>query len=149
MDEIAKCCAQLSETQMRARGGEHENSVVNLLTHLEGNVRQWIIHGITDVPDVRDRDGEFALDVPVSGAEALAKLRNTVAEARSVVDGVSAERLLETIDPQPTGIARHQKVLEAIFRVASHLDHHTGQIILLTKQMTGRDLDLSIARKRS
>jgi hypothetical protein len=39
-------------------------------------------------------------------------------------------------------------VLEAIYRVVSHLELHAGQIVLLTKQLTRADLDLSIPRKR-
>lgn len=146
--EIEKCVAQLSEEQMQHRGGEHENSVVNLLVHLEGNIRQWVLHGVAEQPDVRRRDEEFALTIAVSGQEALARLAATTAEARAAIEGVSAERLLVVVDPQPNGIVRHATVLEAIAKVFGHLEHHAGQIILLTKQFTRRDLDLSIPRKR-
>ena len=54
--QIQSCIAQLSEEQMWRRGGDHENSVANLLLHLEGNLRQWILHGIAGQPDVRERD---------------------------------------------------------------------------------------------
>jgi uncharacterized damage-inducible protein DinB len=148
LGEIERCIAQLSEEQMKARGGDHENSVVNLLLHLEGNIRQWILHGVGEQPDVRTRDAEFALDVQTTGANALAKLRAAIAEARMVIEAVTPERLLETIDPQPTSMHRHVAVLDAIARAFGHLEHHTGQIILLTKQMVGRDLDLSLPRKR-
>jgi hypothetical protein len=39
-------------------------------------------------------------------------------------------------------------VLEAIYRVVSHLELHAGQVVLLTKQLLHTDLDLSIPRKR-
>ena len=42
--QIQSCIAQLSEEQMWRRGGDYENSVANLLLHLEGNLRQWILH---------------------------------------------------------------------------------------------------------
>ena len=48
----------------------------------------------------------------------------------------------------PASDWRHTPILVAIYKVVSHLDHHTGQIVLLTKQMAGTDLDLSIPRKR-
>jgi uncharacterized damage-inducible protein DinB len=145
---IEACVARLSEEQMHARGAEHENSVVNLLVHLEGNMRQWILHGVAEQPDVRVRDAEFATDIDVSGPDALAKLAGTVAESQAAILAVTPERLLVVIDPQPTGTWRNATVLEAIAKVFSHLDHHTGQIILLTKQMVGTDLDLSMPRKR-
>jgi len=148
VETIRTCVARLSEQQLHHRGGEHENSVVNLLLHLEGNIRQWVHHGIGGHPDVRTRDAEFALNAAATGAEALERLQTTVAEAQAIVIAVPATRLLEIIDPQPTGTWRHTTVLEAIYKVVSHLDHHTGQIILLTKQLAGADLDLSMPRKR-
>ena len=39
-------------------------------------------------------------------------------------------------------------IIEAIYRIVGHLQLHQGQIVLLTKQLTKSDLDLSIPRKR-
>ena len=44
-DEINRCLAKLSDEQMWHRGADHENSIGNLLLHLEGNLRQWFLHG--------------------------------------------------------------------------------------------------------
>jgi len=146
--DIRRCCDQLTEEQMWRRGGEHENAVGNLLLHLEGNIRQWILHGVDGQADVRQRDDEFSLAPVVSSAEALARLAATIDEACGVIAQLAPERLLEVIDPQPNGTWRHATILEAIAKVFGHLEMHTGQIILLTKQMAGRDLDLSMPRKR-
>ena len=145
---IGQCVGQLTESQMWSRGGDHENSVANLLLHLEGNIRQWILHGIDNQPDVRRRDDEFALAATTSSAEALAAFNATVDEAAAVIAALPEDRLLVVIDPQPTGTWRNATILEAIFKIVSHLDHHTGQIILLTKQHVHHDLDLSMPRKR-
>ena len=59
--KIASCCDKLSEAQLQHRAGDYENSIVNLLLHLEGNIRQWILHGVDNQPDIRQRDDEFAL----------------------------------------------------------------------------------------
>jgi uncharacterized damage-inducible protein DinB len=145
---IVRCVGQLSEEQMWHRGGDHENSVANLLLHLEGNIRQWFLHGLAGQPDVRQRDDEFALTPTMTSAEALAGFNTMLEEAAEVVAAVPHGRLLEVIDPQPTGTWRHMTILEAIFQVVSHLQLHTGQIILLTKQLVQHDLDLSMPRKR-
>ena len=145
---IAKCCDKLTEEQMWQRGGEHENSVANLVLHLAGNMRQWILHGIDGQPDVRERDAEFALDPSFTTAEARDRFDTTLTEAAGVIAALSPDRLLTIIDPQPNGTWRHATILEAIYKVVGHVDHHTGQIILLTKQLAGRDLDLSMPRKR-
>ncbi|QMV19342.1 DUF1572 domain-containing protein [Granulicella sp. 5B5] len=146
--DILRCVDQLSEEQVWARGGEWENSVGNLLLHLEGNMRQWILHGIGGKPDVRERDAEFALAVTVSAAEARAKFSTTVEESCKVIEAVAPERLLEVIDPQPGGTWRHPTVLEAILLVEGHVRQHMGQIVVLAKQMLAKDLDLSMPRKR-
>jgi uncharacterized damage-inducible protein DinB len=145
---IARCCDKLTEEQMGHRRGDYENSVANLLMHLAGNLRQWILHGLDGQPDVRERDAEFSLDPTFTAAEARDRFDTTVAEAARVIAALDPERLLIVIDPQPTGTWRNPTILEAIFKVVSHVDHHAGQIILLTKQLTATDLDLSMPRKR-
>ena len=146
--KIATCCGRLTEEQIWQRGGPHENSVGNIILHLEGNIRQWVLHGIDHLPDVRRRDDEFTLSPSIHSSAAFASLTNTINEATDVIANLPPARLTEVIDPQPTGTWRHTPILVAIYKVVSHLDHHTGQIILLTKQMAGTDLDLSIPRKR-
>jgi len=145
---IAQCCDKLSEEQMWHRAGDYENSVANLLLHLAGNMRQWILHGIDGQPDVRERDAEFSLDPTFTSAEARDRFNTTLAESARVIAAVSPDRLLTIIDPQPTGTWRNATILEAIFKVVSHVDHHAGQIILLTKQLVATDLDLTMPRKR-
>ncbi len=170
LENIARCVEQLSEEQMRCRGGEHENSVVNLLLHLEGNIRQWILSGVAGQPDERDRDAEFAPDAHTSGADALAMLSATIGEARALIEGIPPARLFERLSGHLAGVSalegvpligmlepsaiqhlaasQGETVLVATAHVFSHLEYHTGQIVLLTKQMMGHDLDLSTPRRR-
>lgn len=146
--EISTCTAKLSEEQLWHRGGDHENSIANLLLHLEGNIRQWFIHGIGGQPDVRERDAEFALSPAGRSAAIQSRFAETVAESCTLIGSLPHERLSEVINPQPTGIAGPMTILEAVIRIIGHLQLHQGQIILLTKQLTGADLDLSMPRKR-
>ncbi len=147
-DAINRCIDKLSDDQMWHRGADHENSVANLLLHLEGNLRQWFLHGIDGQPDVRSRDSEFALSPSQRCAEIRSRFAVTLDESRKVIASLPPARLLETINPQPTGNWPPTTILEAICRITGHLQLHTGQIIMLTKQLTGADLDLSMPRKR-
>ncbi len=147
-NEINRCIDKLSDAQMWHRGADHENSVANLLLHLEGNLRQWFLHGIGGQPDIRSRDSEFSLLPSQRCAEIRSRFTATLAECRKVIESLPPGRLLETIHPQPTGNWPPMTILEAIDRVTGHLCLHQGQIILLTKHLTGTDLDLSIPRKR-
>jgi uncharacterized damage-inducible protein DinB len=146
--EIRRCCDQLSEEQMWHRGGDYENSVANLLLHLEGNMRQWMIHGITGRPDVRRRDDEFALAPTVTATEARAAFNATVEEVCHVLGSLPPDRILEVIDPQPTGTWRNLTIVEAVFQIVGHVQLHAGQIFVLTKQLVQHDLDLTMPRKR-
>jgi uncharacterized damage-inducible protein DinB len=146
--DIDRCLDKLSEDQIWHRGGDHENSIANLLLHLEGNMRQWILHGIGDQPDVRRRDDEFSLAPTTTSAEARTRFATTLSEASQVIASTDPDSLLKIIDPQPTGTWRHTTILEAISKVVGHVEYHTGQIVVLTKQMIAADLDLSMPRKR-
>jgi uncharacterized damage-inducible protein DinB len=133
---IETCVGELSEEQVWARGGENENAIGNLVLHLCGNVRQWIVAGVGGVPDIRERDAEFAAAGGPGVAELLEKLRNTVADAGAVVDAVTPERLAERVTIQGYDVS----VLDAIYAVVEHFSMHTGQIIFATKAITGADL---------
>jgi hypothetical protein len=60
LNRIETCVPKLSAAALWARASENENSVGNLLLHLEGNVRQWILSGVGGAADHRDRPAEFA-----------------------------------------------------------------------------------------
>ena len=141
---LEACLRKLTYEQIWERQGAHENAVGNLVLHLCGNARHWMMHGVGGAADVRLRDAEFSADGGMTGAELIALFRSTFTEAKTVIEAVPAERLTERITPQE----RNVSVLEAIYQVVGHVQQHVGQIILLTKQMTASDLDLTIPRPR-
>jgi len=93
---------------------------------------------------VRTRDAEFAAQGELTGVELMELFRATVAEASAVIAQTPAARLVERTTPQ----GRDVSVLDAIYQVVGHVQQHVGQAILLTKQMVGEDLDLTIPRMR-
>ena len=135
-ERIEICVGKLAGDQLWSRAGENSNAAGNLCLHLAGNVRQWIIHGIGGAPDVRTRDAEFAARGGIPREELLTRLRQTVDEACRVLDALPPARLLDTITPQNYQVS----VTEAMLHVVEHFAEHTGQIILLTKALTGEDL---------
>ena len=50
----------LTPEQTWWRPNEASNSIGNLVLHLNGNVRQWLVAAFTGLEDNRDRPGEFA-----------------------------------------------------------------------------------------
>jgi uncharacterized damage-inducible protein DinB len=142
--QLAACMAKLNDDQIWQRSGAHENAIGNLILHLCGNMRQWIMHGVGQQPDIRTREVEFSTTGALPGAALLATFQSTVSEAKVVIGSTAAERLCELTHPQ----GREVTVLYAIYQVVGHVRQHVGQVILLTKQMTEQDLDLSIPRPR-
>jgi uncharacterized damage-inducible protein DinB len=143
-EHLVICVKKLTEEQIWRRQGAYENAVGNLVLHLCGNARQWIMHGVGGAPDVRVRDKEFSADREMSGPELIALFEATMAEAKAVIAAVKPERMVERTTPQK----REVSVMEAIYVVVGHVQQHVGQIILLTKQMLETDLDLTVPRPR-
>ena len=106
------------------------------MLHLNGNLRQWIISGVGGAPDTRTRDAEFAARGGIEIAELRARLESTVREAIAAIGKVTPERIVDRVTIQKYDVT----VMEAIFHVVEHFAQHTGQIIFVTKMLTGEDL---------
>lgn len=133
---IDACVARLTPDQVWSRSGENQNAIGNLLLHLAGNVRQWILSGVGGAPDVRERDAEFAAHDGGSPAELMANLKATVKDAAAVIRRLPPERFLDQIVVQ----GYHVTKMEAIFHVVEHFSGHAFQIMFATKLLTNQDL---------
>jgi hypothetical protein len=78
MVKVEHCVDQLDDESLWWRPSAGRNSVANLMLHLAGNLRQWIVSGVGGAADVRDRPGEFADRSGRPKAEVLARLRGAV-----------------------------------------------------------------------
>jgi len=136
LPKIDRSLKLLSDEQIWWRANPESNSIGNLLLHLSGNVRQWIICGLGDAADNRDRDSEFAQRETIPRDTLFARLKETVSEAVAVLGRLDPERLLEKRCIQGFDVS----MLEAVLHVVEHFSMHTGQIILLTKQLTAQDM---------
>jgi len=136
LPKIKACLDLLTDEQVWWRANEESNSIGNLLLHLSGNVRQWIVCGLGGADDARDRDSEFAQREIIPCSEAFGRLKQTVEEAVAVLGRLDSDALLEQCAIQGLEVS----MLEAILHVVEHFSMHTGQIILLTKLLTATDL---------
>ena len=136
LPKIERCLEKLTDEQIWWRANEESNSIGNLILHLCGNARQWIICGVGSQPDNRDRDSEFAQRELIPRTELLTLLRSTLAEVETTLKTLDPSLLLERRNIQGHDV----DILEAIFHVTEHFSMHTGQIIMLTKMLTSSDL---------
>jgi len=138
LPKLERCLEELSDEDLWWRPNEASNSIGNLMLHLTGNLREWIIGGVGQRAFVRVRQQEFDERSHLPGKELLARLGATLKEADDVLGRVDPESLLTRRQIQHDGVT----VLEAIYHVVEHFGMHTGQIITLSKMRSGKDLRL-------
>ena len=131
--KIEHCLRQLDHDQFWSRPAEDMNSVANLLLHLAGNIRQWIIAGVGNVEDVRERQKEFDDRSELPKDEILRRLHDTVSEAKLAIAGVSSDELLRRRRVQGFDVSG----LQATFDSVSHFRGHTQEIVHMTRCLLG------------
>lgn len=133
---IEDCVGRLNHDQIWTRNADNVNSIGNLVLHLRGNVRQWIGFGIGGLTDQRDRDSEFAARGGLEPKDLAEHSRKTVSDAIDILRNFDSGRMLEKVTIQNMEVTK----MEAIYQVVEHFGQHTGQIIFITKMLTGDDL---------
>jgi len=135
--KIAAAIEVLDDEQVWRRPNESSNSVGNLLLHLSGNVRQWIISGVGGAEDLRDRASEFAARGSAPKTELIELAHATLGEADAVLAGIEGEYVAANSDAPLQRMCRPQDyevtVFDAIFHVVEHFSYHTGQIVFAAK----------------
>jgi uncharacterized damage-inducible protein DinB len=130
------CVELLSDEQLWWRPNEASNSVGNLLLHLNGNVRQWLVVPFTDAADDRQRPDEFAARADVPAAALLDRLNGTLREVAAVLSRLTEAELVNTYQIQGYTVSG----LDAVYHVVEHFGMHYGQIVYVTKLVRGADL---------
>ncbi|HZT80346.1 MAG TPA: DUF1572 family protein [Gemmataceae bacterium] len=130
---VRHCLDQLTDEQVWWRPSESMNSAANLVLHLCGNLRQWVIAGLGGTPDHRDRPREFAERGPIPKAELLRRLEQTVEEARQALGRQTPADLLRVRRIQGFDVTG----LRAIFDAVPHFRGHTQEIVHLTRTLKG------------
>ncbi len=138
LPKFQACLNELTDEEVWWRAHETDNSVGNLLLHLVGNMRQWIVVGIGGGEYSRDRDKEFSERRKISKTELATLFEGTVHDVDHVLRDFDTSKLTE--------IRHFQKwdysCLYAISHVVEHVAQHMGQIIYITKLRKGIDLKL-------
>ena len=127
---------QLDEKDIWFRQNDHLNSIGNMILHLCGNIRQYIISSLGGAPDIRQRDIEFSTEDGFTKTELTEKLLNTIDEAGSVIARANEENLLYHRVVQGTSYTG----VAIIIHVTEHYSYHTGQIVFLTKLFKNVDM---------
>ena len=136
LPRLRRCLAAMTADEIWWRPNDASNSAGNLVLHLCGNARQWILGGLGGAPDHRDRDAEFAEGGPIARADLLGRLESTMAEI---------DALLARIDPADLARVRPVQCYEEsgvaiLVHVVEHFSYHVGQVGYALKARKAIDL---------
>jgi uncharacterized damage-inducible protein DinB len=138
LDKIERATAGLDDAALWRRANQRSNSIANLLLHLRGNLAQWVLGGLLGEPFERHRGAEFAAREGAGRAELLAALAETVGRVRAGIARLDAAALDRPLTIQ--GYATDGR--DALFHVVEHMSYHTGQIVMLAKELLPASVEL-------
>ena len=133
---LRTCDESLTYEQVWWRPNDSSNSIGNMMLHLNGNVRQWLVASFNRLEDSRDRPREFNEREGVSGSALLIQLGATIQEASEVLRRLPETDLLAPFEIQ----GYHVRGLDAVYQVVEHFGLHYGQILYITKMIRSEDL---------
>ncbi len=136
MPRVRGALTRLGDAEIWWRPNANSNSVGNIVLHMCGNLRQWIISGVGGAKDTRERSLEFSEQGPIPTEELTARLEETVAEAVAALRQLDRSRLLERRNIQVYEVS----LLRAVLHAVEHFSYHTGQIIYVVKMLRDEDL---------
>jgi uncharacterized damage-inducible protein DinB len=131
------CLDSLTDEQVWWRPNEQSNSIGNLLLHLNGNLKQWLLTPLGGISNIRDRPAEFAERRHVELHILRGNLARALEEIDSILSRLDAADLMKTYT-----IQGYEAVtgLEAIYHAVEHFAMHHGQILYITKLLKSADL---------
>jgi uncharacterized damage-inducible protein DinB len=136
MPRLRKCLGLLSEEEIWRRPNAETPSVGNLVLHLMGNVRQYILSGLGGAPDRRRRSQEFVETGPIPTSELLARLEDLMGEMEETLARIDPASLLDLRRVQ----GFDESGLSILVHVVEHFSYHVGQISYVVKSRQAIDL---------
>lgn len=136
LPRIEKCLDELSDEEIWKRPNNSSNSIGNLALHLCGNITQWVISGLGNEPDNRNRDSEFQAKGGFKKDELKEKISSVINKAISIIKNLDETQLTDSKSVQ----GDNHSGIAIIIHVTEHLSYHTGQITFWTKCLKDKDM---------
>jgi uncharacterized damage-inducible protein DinB len=133
---LHKCLDKLSEAEIWYRPNTHTVSIGNLVLHLNGNVRQWLISGLGGAPDLRQRQQEFDETGPKPTSELKEMLDILENDIEVVLEGLSTSDLIT----ERTIQGYKSSGVSILVHVVEHFSYHVGQVTILIKSRMNLDM---------
>ena len=134
---IFKCLGMLDEDQIWNSPSGNIPAIGNLILHLSGNARQWILSALGGKIDNRDRESEFIIHKNIKKSDLVFLMENLRININEVL-----EELDDAVLDQPFKIqGLNETGFSILIHVIEHFSYHTGQITTLTKLYTNQSTD--------
>lgn len=130
--ELHKWVDPLSEEQFWRNPFRHGNSVGHLVLHLTGNLSYYIGARIAGTGYVRNRDLEFTEPRELAKNDVLQKFDEAIAMVIATIESQAESDWTATYTAERESASKNRVTL--FLRCASHLYHHVGQIIYLSRE---------------
>ncbi|MEM6553151.1 MAG: DUF1572 family protein [Planctomycetota bacterium] len=132
-DRMLHCLDQCNERDIWWRPTPAMNALGNVVLHVCGNLRQWVVTTLRGEPDDRDRAAEFAEVGPIPKPRLVAVLGQTVRDAQSAVEGASDAEMRRVRYVQIGEFSG----LDAAVQSMAHLEGHAQEAIYMTRLRLG------------
>jgi len=136
MPRLKRCFEKLSEEDVWWRPNDNSNSIGNLILHLCGNIRQWMLSALGGRVDNRVRQMEFDERGPLPKDALIQKLDQVMREVDELLDQLHPKTLIEKKVVQ----GFEETGMSILIHVIEHFSYHVGQIVYATK--AAKDIDL-------
>jgi uncharacterized damage-inducible protein DinB len=134
-ERIYRCISLIDEKDLWRSPSTGIPAIGNLILHLCGNARQWILSGLGGRPDNRDRDQEFVAQTKIKKGELVFLLENMRSNLRQTLEELDPQQITTIYTIQGFEVTGFSVVVHVI----EHFSYHTGQITTLTKLLTNKD----------
>jgi len=131
--ELHKWADPLSEEQFWSNPFSHGNSVGHLVLHLTGNLSYYVGTQIAGTGYIRNRDLEFSEPRKLPKADVLRKFDETISMVIATIEKQTEADWTATYTAEREPESKNRITL--FLRCASHLYHHVGQIIYLSREL--------------
>jgi len=135
LPRISKCIDELTIEEIWHKQNANTNSVGNLILHLCGNVRQYVLSGIDRQEDVRNRDLEFSESGPIDKEILIGRVTGLMKEVNDALDRITATDMTREVSVQ----GFKENVTSILIHVTEHFSYHVGQITYYTKYIKNLD----------
>lgn len=112
-------------------------SLGNQLLHSTGNMKQYIVSSLGELPDKRNREKEFSIKIKQSKTLLINSLEDVVDQSVKVIESAAFPQFVRKRKVQSFIFSGTGVVLHAV----EHFSYHTGQIAFWVKLLSGEDLD--------